>query len=405
MIPRAEEGTTFLEPIVREKQVIVCCGAGGVGKTTTSAALGIAGAMLGRRTLVLTIDPARRLAEAMGIPAGSREPVTIDPARFGGATRAPVDAWMLSPSVVFENLVRRLAPDEERAKVILSSRLYGHLTEVVAGMQEYTAAEALYTLSSSGKYDLIVLDTPPSRNALAFLEAPRKLSMFLDERVLALFLPGAEKRGFMYGGAATVVRNVFVKVLGETFWGELQEFLLRFSGMFDPMRSHAGSVRDLLRSNATSFVLVTSPEPAALREAAYFESRIRDLELPMGGAVLNRSWAYTRGLEHPNRAHAGMHAAEPALGSDANLAAGHEHAASIPPASVEARALEKMKPLAVAELARADRDRKLLATLRERQQGKPAIATPHLVGNLDELAGVLSLARHLIYGGDGRGPQ
>lgn len=404
MIPRAEEGTTFLEPLVREKQVLVCCGAGGVGKTTTSAALGIAGAMLGRRTLVLTIDPARRLAEAMGIPAGSAEPVTIDPARFGGATTASVDAWMLSPSVVFENLVRRLAPDEERAKVILSSRLYGHLSEVVAGMQEYTAAEALYTLSSSGKYDLIVLDTPPSRNALAFLEAPRKLSMFLDERVLALFLPGAEKRGFMYGSAATVVRNVFVKVLGETFWAELQEFLQRFSGMFDPMRSHAGSVRDLLRSNATSFVLVTSPEPAALREAAYFESRIRELELPMGGAVLNRSWAYTRGLEHPNRAHAGAHV-DASLGSDGNLAAGHEHAASIPPSSVEARALEKMKPLAIAELARADRDRKLLATLRDRQQGKPAIATPHLVGNLDELGGVLSLARHLIYGSDTHTPQ
>ena len=240
-------------------------------------------------------------------------------------------------------------------------------------MQEYTAAEALYTLSSSGNYDLIVLDTPPSRNALAFLEAPRKLSMFLDERVLGLFLPGAEKRGFVYAGAASVVKNVFLRVLGETFWAELQEFLVRFSGMFDPMRSHAGSVRELLRSDATAFVLVTSPEPAALKEATYFEGRIRDLELPFAGTVLNRSWAYTRGLEHPKGV------------------AGSE---------LDARTVEKMRPLAIQELARADRDRKLLVSIRERQKGKPAVATPHLAGSLDDLSSLVGMARHLLEGGE-----
>ncbi len=368
---RAEDPRTFLDRLVREKRVIVCCGAGGVGKTTTSAALGLAGGLAGRRSLVLTIDPARRLAEAMGIPAGSREPVTIDRARAPELV-ADVDAWMLSPAVVFEDLVRKLAPDEERARVILSSRLYNHLTEVVAGMQEYTAAEALYALSSSGKYDFIVLDTPPSRNALAFLEAPRKLSMFLDERVLGLFLPGAEKRSFIYAGAASVVKNVFVRILGETFWAELQEFLQRFSGMFDPMRSHAGSVRELLRSEATGFVLVTSPEPAALREAAYFEARLGDLELPFEGSVLNRSWAYTRGLQHPQRA--------------TELA-------------IEAAAVDKMRPLAALELARADRDRKLLSILRDRQKGRPAIATPYVAGNLEDLASLTALAKHLTIGG------
>ncbi len=378
--PARTEEATFLEPLVRSKKVIVCCGAGGVGKTTTSAALGIAGGLLGRRTLVLTIDPARRLAEAMGIPAGSRAPVTIDSARLAeSGASAAVDAWMLSPTVVFEDLVRRLAPDEERAQVILASRLYQHLTEVVAGMQEYTAAEALYTLSSSGKYDLIVLDTPPSRNALAFLEAPRKLSLFLDERVIGLFMPGAEKRGFIYNGAASVVKNVFVRVLGETFWAELQEFLQRFSGLFDPMRSHAGSVRELLRSDATAFVLVTSPEPAALREAAYFENRIRELELPFNGTILNRSWAYTRGLEHPARATDGGDESESAI-------------------------LEKMRPLALQELARADRDRKLLGSLRDRPNGKPATATPHMAGSLDDLAGLTSLARHLVKGSASSSP-
>jgi anion-transporting ArsA/GET3 family ATPase len=382
MSPRADDTTTFLEPILRTKKVIVCCGAGGVGKTTTSAALGLAGGLLGRRTLVLTIDPARRLAEAMGIPAGSRAPVTIPRSLFGERTVfADVDAWMLSPGIVFEDLVRRLSPDEEKAKVILASRLYRHLSDVIAGMQEYTAAEALHTLSSSGKYDLIVLDTPPSRNALAFLEAPRKLSLFLDERVLGLFMPGAEKRGFVYGGAASVVRNVFVRVLGETFWAELQEFLQRCSGMFDPMRSHAGTVRELLRSDATAFLLVTSPEPAALREADYFVSRLHELELPFEGTVLNRSWAYTRGLEHPARGE----------GSE-----------------VEKSALEKMKQLAVHELARADRDRKLLARLRDQRsngggESRPAIATPHMLQSLDDVRALLTLAGHLTTGGDGIG--
>ncbi|MBK6692295.1 MAG: ArsA family ATPase [Myxococcales bacterium] len=378
---RAPEGSTFLAPLVATKKVLVCCGAGGVGKTTTSAALGFAAGLAGRRALVLTIDPARRLAEAMGIPAGSREPVRVPRERLvaaaetyrPGGTVGDVDAWMLAPAVVFEELVRRVAPDPERARVVLSSRLYRHLSEVVAGMQEYTAAEALYSLSSSGKYDLIVLDTPPSRNALAFLEAPRKLSMFLDERVLGLFLPGAEKRGFVYGGAAAVVRNVFTRVLGESFWAELQEFLERFSSMFDPMRQHAGSVRELLRSDQTAFVLVSSPEPGALREAAFFEEKLRELELPFEGTVLNRSWAYTRGLEHPS-----------ALGDS----------------DVELRVVEKMRPLAVQELARAERDRKLLGLLRDRQRGKPAVATPHLTTELDDLAGLVSLAAHLI--GEGR---
>lgn len=381
MSKRADDQRTFLDALVRTKKVVVCCGAGGVGKTTTSAALGLAGGLAGRRTLVLTIDPARRLAEAMGIPAGSRAPVTLDRERIQALAKsvevADVDAWMLAPAVVFEDLVRRLAPDEERARVILTSRLYGHLAEVVAGMQEYTAAEALYTLSSSGKYDLIVLDTPPSRNALAFLEAPRKLSMFLDERVLGLFLPGAEKKkNFVVAGAASLVRNVFVKVLGESFWAELQEFLERFAGMFDPMRSHAGSVRELLRSDASGFVLVTSPEPAALREAAFFESRLRELELPFEGTVLNRSWAYTRGLQSPQKA----------TGSQS-----------------EAAAIDKMKPFAVHELARADRDRKLLSTIRDRQHGKPAVASPYVVGSLDDLESLVAMARHLVGQSDGNG--
>ena len=265
--PSIREGTTFLDGLVQSKKVIVCCGAGGVGKTTTAASIGVAAAVKGRRVLVLTIDPARRLAEAMGIPEAARVPSPVPRERLdklGIPEQGELHAWMLAPEVVFESMVRRLATDEARVKEILENRLYQHLSKIVAGMQEYTAAEALYTLSSEGKYDLVVLDTPPSRNALEFLEAPRKLSMFLDERIIGVFLP--KKGGAFLRAASDIVEKVFTRAFGEGFYGELQAFLGAFSGMFGGMRAHAEAVRKLLLSDESAFVLVTSPEPAALAE-------------------------------------------------------------------------------------------------------------------------------------------
>ncbi|MBL9037708.1 MAG: AAA family ATPase, partial [Archangium sp.] len=184
--------TEALNTVITSKRVIVCCGAGGVGKTTTSAALALAAARSGRRVLVLTIDPAKRLAQALGLKDHMRTPTPIPKEKLdeAGVTTGTLHAWMLNPDVVFEALVRRLATSPAQAKRILDSRLFRHLSELVAGMQEYTAAEALYELSQSGAYDLIVLDTPPARNALDFLEAPGKLAKFLDEKILNLFLPG-----------------------------------------------------------------------------------------------------------------------------------------------------------------------------------------------------------------------
>jgi len=380
---------TFLEPLIREKSVIVCCGAGGVGKTTTAAAIGLASAALGRKALVLTIDPARRLAEAMGIPEAARAPAAVPRVRLsalGVPMSGQLDAWMLSPEVVFETMVRRLAGDEARVQQILNNRLYQHLSKIVAGMQEYTAAEALYTLSSEGRYDLVVLDTPPSRNALAFLEAPRKLSMFLDERIIGVFLP---KKGGLFRAASDLVDRVFTKAFGEGFYKDLQDFLGAFSGMFGGMRTHAEAVRELLTSDRAAFVLVTSPEPAALAEAGFFQQKIAELGLPFAGYVLNRSWAYTRGFTAPE---------EIALAPDA---AEHERVA-----------LRKLGQLADAERWRAQRDRDLLARLRMEAAGArqgagsarrvasgigAAIATPHLGGAVEDLAGLAELARNLVH--------
>ena len=277
---------------------------------------------------------------------------------------------MLSPEVVFETMVRRLAGDESKVQAILGNRLYQHLSRIVAGMQEYTAAEALYTLSSEGKYDLVVLDTPPSRNALAFLEAPKKLSMFLDERVIGVFL---KKEGAFFRAAADLVERVFSRAFGAGFFAELQDFLGAFSGMFGGMRSHAEAVRSLLSSNEAAFVLVTSPEPAALAEARFFQEKIQGLGLPFAGYVLNRSWAYTRGFLSPEDL-------------------------PLPDPSPEAKlAVRKLGQLADVEKWRAQRDRDLLARLRMETTAASAIATPHLGGAVEDLTGLAELARNLVH--------
>lgn len=360
---------THLARLVRTKKVIVVCGAGGVGKTTTSAAIGMAGALFGRKTLVLTIDPARRLAEAMGIPVVAKAPTVLSPAGLSLPPGGELSAWMLDPAVVFETMIRSLSETPEKANRVLESRLYGHVSKLIAGMQEYTAAEGLYGFASSGNYDLVVLDTPPSRNALEFLEAPRKLSGFLDERVVSLFMP--KGGGGLLRAASSLVSKVFTRIFGAGFFDELREFVGAFSGMFGAMREHAVKVRELLTSSDAGFVLVTSPEPSALAETRFFRGRMRELGVPLEGTILNRSYAYTRGLVRPG---------DPPAGASHDLAA----------------AFRKLGPLADLELHRAERDRRLLADLLREAEGTFAIATPHLGNGLSDVAGLVALSETLV---------
>ncbi len=354
----------FTSDLVSQKRVIVCCGAGGVGKTTTAAAIGLAGAMAGRRVLVLTIDPARRLAEAMGIPAGGATPARVPSALV--KTDGALWAWMLDPRIVFESMVRRLSDTKDRADRVLGNKLYLALRDLIAGMQEYTAAEALYTFHESGDYDLVVLDTPPSRNALEFLEAPRKLALFLDEKIVGVFLPSTGASGLFWSRARGLVSSVFDRIFGEGFMDDLQSFLGGFSGMFASMRSHAEAVRALLTSDQSSFIVVTSPDSAARTEARFMQAKLRSMRLPFSGYVLNRSWAYTRGLASPS-----------------SLAAGTS------PAAISA--LRKLEALADHERDLAERDRLLLNALRDDGQCE-ATATPHLGAAIEDFAGLLTLA-------------
>ncbi len=355
-----------LGQLVKQRAVIVCCGAGGVGKTTTSAALALSAARLGRRALVLTIDPARRLAQALGIPPTGNHPVQISPellAQSGVPIPAggELHAWMLDPQVVLEGVVDRFAPTAADAQKIRGTRLYQALRDVITGLQEYTAAEALYSFKEEGRYDLIILDTPPSRNALDFLDAPRRLTRFLDERTLSIFAPDPEnKPGAMVRAAHKVVSTAISRTFGESFAKELETFLGAFGKLFNKMRIHAAGVRVLLRSEQSAFIVISSPDEAALTEAVYFKGRIIDLGLHSEGFVLNRSYASDQKFEHPTVARARLVGkADPILLSG----------------------LQKMAPLADREAQRISQDHALLARLDQegkQDNGQGALALPYL---------------------------
>ncbi|MBX2811419.1 MAG: AAA family ATPase [Myxococcales bacterium] len=369
-----------LDTLIQEKSVIVVCGAGGVGKTTASSAMGLAAARMGRRALVLTIDPARRLAQALGIPPTGKEPVQITSELLAsaGVTLAPggeLSAWMLDPRVVLESVVDRFAPSPEDAMRIRSTRLYQALGEVVSGLQEYTAAEALFEFYQMGKYELLILDTPPSRNALDFLDAPRRLARFLDERTIAILTPRAAGRSNpVVRAAAKVVRTALSRAFGESFADELEVFLGAFSKLFSRMRDHATGVRELLTSSEASFVVVTSPDEAALSEALYFRDRIGQLGLVSDGFVLNRSYASNQAICRPSEVEC---SAAPQL----------------------AAALRTLSPLAEVESTRLLKDRQLLAQLIQKSVdvgGQGALALPFLDEAVEDLAALKLLSAHMM---------
>jgi len=366
-----------LQSLLREKRVLVLCGAGGVGKTTTAAALGVAAARAGRKVLVLTIDPARRLAEAMGLTEGGSEPTPIPPERlFAGQEPGPgrLDVWMLDPRVVFERFVKRLSPTPEAARNILENRLYRFLSDLVAGMQEYAAAEALDNFLEEGRYELVVLDTPPSRHALDFLEAPGRLARFLDDRIVSLFLPEDKGRGSrLWRKTSQLLGNVLGSVFGEGFTQEMRTFMGAFSGLFAGIRLRADRLRSRLSAADASFLLVTSPEEASLEEASYFRDMLRERGLPFAGYVLNRSWAREDGLEHPEALL--RHVEDEGAARDGVKALIH---------------------LAQSESARAEAHRGLLARLAERlPAGAVAVAAPEAGGELEDFGGLVRLGEAL----------
>jgi anion-transporting ArsA/GET3 family ATPase len=271
-------------------KVIVCCGSGGVGKTTTAAALAVRAAERGRRTVVLTIDPAKRLAEALGLTALSNEPKPVLGVS-GEDAKGELHAMMLDMRRTFDDMVYQHATPE-RAEKIITNPFYQSISSSFSGTQEYMAMENLGQLAATGEWDLIVVDTPPSRSALDFLDAPQRMANFLDAKMIRLLSAPARAGGRGLRRMVGVGFGLFAKAVGTILGGQMLEdasaFVQAFDTVFGGFRERAAMTYELLRSPGTAFVVVAAPEPDALREAAYFVDRLAEEQMPLAGLVLNR---------------------------------------------------------------------------------------------------------------------
>ncbi|MCF8527577.1 MAG: ArsA family ATPase [Candidatus Nanopelagicales bacterium] len=289
--PRLQIDSLLNDPTIH---IIVCTGAGGVGKTTTAAALGLRAAELGRNVCVLTIDPAKRLAQAMGLSELDNTPRQV-PGVCSPDGSGSLFAMMLDMKRTFDEVVESHA-DPERAEQILSNPFYQALSSSFAGTQEYMAMEKLGQLRAradqEGTWDLIIVDTPPSRSALDFLDAPARLGSFLDGRFIRILTAPARGAGSALGRLAAVgfgiFTNVLTKILGAQVLADLGTFVAAIDTTFGGFRERADATYALLKDPGTSFVVVAAPERDALREAAYFVERLRTDDMPLTGLVLNR---------------------------------------------------------------------------------------------------------------------
>lgn len=269
-------------------RIVVCCGSGGVGKTTTAAALGVRAAERGRKVVVLTIDPARRLAQSMGI-----DQLDNVPRRVGGIEGdGELHAMMLDMKRTFDETVEAHA-DGERARTILENPFYQSLSAGFAGTQEYMAMEKLGQLRARDEWDLIIVDTPPSRSALDFLDAPKRLGSFLDGKFIRLLMAPAKMGGragmkFLNVGMS-MMTGTLGKLLGGQFLRDVQTFVAAMDSMFGGFRTRADATYQLLQAPGTAFLVVATPERDALREAAYFVERLAAERMPLAGLVLNRA--------------------------------------------------------------------------------------------------------------------
>ncbi|WP_285734932.1 ArsA family ATPase [Nocardiopsis sp. ATB16-24] len=267
-------------------RIIVCCGAGGVGKTTTAAALGLRAAERGRHTVVITVDPARRLAQSLGLASldDTPRPVPLPEEATGS-----MHAMMLDMKRTFDEVVREHA-DPERARQILANPFYQTLSTSFSGTQEYMAMEKLGQLRQSGDWDLIVVDTPPSRSALDFLDAPKRLGRFLDGRLIRFLSAPAGTGAFrLLGAGFNLVASTIGRIVGAQFLNDLRAFVSAFETVFGGFQERAERTYRLLQAPGTAFVVVAVPETDAMREASYFIERLATDAMPLAGLVINRT--------------------------------------------------------------------------------------------------------------------
>lgn len=354
-----------LRALLRENEVIVCTGSGGVGKTTTAAVLALEGAQLGLRTVVVTIDPARRLADALGL-----EGLTNTPSLIEGAWPGELWALMLDTKSTFDSLVATYSTDEEQAAGILENRFYRNISSALSGTQEYMAMEKLYELYEDGRFDLIVVDTPPTRNALDFLDAPRRLTRLLGNRIFRLIM--SPTRGLVK--AMSVATQAFLRTVSKVVGSEVVEdaitFFQAFEGMEEGFRTRAAEVLTLLSSERTAFVLVAAPRRDVVDEATFFASKLAEGGIAVRALIVNRV---------------------------------HPRFSSATPAELFARAgsLEGTELGALyenlAEFTRmADNEAHHLEGLARKVAPAPVLHVPFLRSDVHDLDGMAEIARHLF---------
>ena len=366
--------------LLDDKKVCICAGSGGVGKTTTSAAIAAGMAARGKKVAVLTIDPAKRLADSLGLPELGNTERQVDPALFAeaGVETEGGELWamMLDAKATFDEVVRRHAPDAETRDRILSNRIYQQLSAALAGSQEYMAMEKLFEIWAEDRYDLLVLDTPPTRNALDFLEAPRRLTQFIEGRALQVFLRPTGFATKIFGRGASMGLGVLKRITGVDLLQDLSEFFQAFSGMVGGFKERAERVNELLADRRTSFLVVCGPQGEPITEAVYFHRKLVEAELPFGGVIVNR-------VHYEDELPAGPESLEQELEDelgDADLAA-----------RVAAN-FEDYRALAA-------RDRRNVQHLTREMRTRAVIEVPYLDSDVHDLGGLMEINRYLFAAG------
>ena len=279
----ARASTSGLAELLSSARVIVCCGSGGVGKTTTAAAMAVEASRRGRRVVLITIDPAKRLADALGLDRLDNSPseVTLPD---GGR----ISAMMLDARATFDDVIRRNARDDDQVRRILGNPFYANVASRLSGSQEYMAAEKLYELHSDENFDLVIVDTPPTREALDFLDAPQRLMNFLDHRVYRWMVAPARGGLRLLNFAAQPVLRTIGRVIGADVLADAIDFFQAFDGIEAGFRDRAEKVRALLRSKDTRYVVVTSARSDTVAEAGHFIDTLAASRLSVAGLVVNR---------------------------------------------------------------------------------------------------------------------
>jgi anion-transporting ArsA/GET3 family ATPase len=284
-----------LSPLLDSRRVILCVGCGGVGKTTTTAALGLAAARRGKRVLCLTIDPAKRLSQSLGLSEMTTEAQHVDSALFARAgvdLKGSMTVMMLDTKTTFDGLITALAPSAEKRDHILNNVLYKYISTSLAGTQEYMAMEKLYAVKDDPAYDLILLDTPPTANALDFLDAPERLIAAFDSAATRWFVQAFESSGklslnLLAKGTAAILRGIG-RVTGSGFLEQIAGFLNEINSVFGSWRERADKVATALRAPGVAYVLVTTPDPLSVREVLFFAERLKSLGMRRDAFVVNR---------------------------------------------------------------------------------------------------------------------